>query len=223
MTSPSRTQLLGRHVQHDPRSRAFPARTAAAPTLTKVWGIPPLSRRLDQGQMGSCTGNAAAQWRNSIPGHKPYDKWLTEPNAVSIYTYATQHDNVPGGMPGQDTGSTGIAAAQALVALGFATSYTHAFGFDHALAALEFSPVMFGTDWTEGMFDPDARGFVTPSGKVEGGHEYLVYGRNMASRYLWCLNSWSNWGLGQRFKMSFDTAEKLLGADGDVTVPVLVR
>src|SRR5690349_3550882 len=48
---------LGRHVNHDPRSRRFPVRTAPVPLRTveheRHVGV------FQQGDLGSCTGNAA--------------------------------------------------------------------------------------------------------------------------------------------------------------------
>jgi hypothetical protein len=47
---------LGRHIEHDPQSRAFSVGTAAVKTVTyKRHGKP-----FDQGELGSCTGNAMA-------------------------------------------------------------------------------------------------------------------------------------------------------------------
>ena len=47
---------LGRHVEHDPQSRAFSAGTAAIKTVSyKRHGA-----AFDQGELGSCTGNAMA-------------------------------------------------------------------------------------------------------------------------------------------------------------------
>ena len=47
---------LGRHVEHDPRSRAFSAGTAAFKTIRHLRH----GKAFDQGDLGSCTGNAMA-------------------------------------------------------------------------------------------------------------------------------------------------------------------
>ena len=47
---------LGRHVEHNPQSRAFSVGTAAVKTVTyRRHG-----KAFDQGELGSCTGNAMA-------------------------------------------------------------------------------------------------------------------------------------------------------------------
>ena len=57
---------LGRHVRHDPRSLAYQVAAVDPATLTSVRhvrGIPVL----DQGDLGSCTGNAAEGCLGSAP------------------------------------------------------------------------------------------------------------------------------------------------------------
>lgn len=216
--------LLGRvEVERDPRNRNFPAPVAEV-TRSVRWAIPPLRHRLDQAHVGSCTTNAGAHWRNSRPAHMTGDRYLTEDDALDMYEWETAQDGFPGAWKrdgtGQDTGSTGPDAAKALVHYGHASGYVHAFGLDHAIGALQKSGVMFGTRWTTDMFYPNAKGFIDDTGAEEGGHEYFVYGANLQDEYLACLNSWKKWGLYQRFYLPFATADRLLRADGDVTVPV---
>lgn len=59
------TYSLGRIVQHDPRSLAFVAATAPLKTVTHRLS----GQVLDQGNLGSCTGNAMAQALNT-GGHE---------------------------------------------------------------------------------------------------------------------------------------------------------
>ena len=70
---------LGRHVLHDPRSRAFPADRAA--TIRSVdhhaKGLP-----LNQGQIGSCTANALCGALNSAPDSQ-HGTLRNETDAVS--------------------------------------------------------------------------------------------------------------------------------------------
>ncbi|EUA18500.1 hypothetical protein [Mycobacterium xenopi] len=210
---------LGRHVEHDPRSRNFPAPTAPK-QVSVLWGHHgPI---LDQGQIGSCTGNALADCINTdyFAACRP-NGYLTENDALELYKLATRLDNVPGTYPPDDTGSSGLAVCKAGKQLGYLSSYRHAFGFDHFCAALQIQPVIVGTDWTADMFDPDSKGFVKPTGQVEGGHEYLALGIDYTAEVLTFLNSWSDgWGDKGRFYMTFADFEKLLAAQGDVCAPV---
>lgn len=211
---------LGRIVDHDERSRLYQAAKAHA-QRSVLWGHHgPI---LDQGDLGSCTGNAAAQLLNTdyFAASRPETSYLTERDALKIYELGTTLDNVPGAYPPDDTGSTGIAVAKAGVKLGYFTGYKHAFGFAHFCAALQLQPVIVGTEWTDGMFNPTAKGFVKPTGAVAGGHEYLALGVDYATKTLTFLNSWSSaWGLQGRFHMTFAAFTTLLINQGDVTVPV---
>lgn len=209
---------LGRNVNHDPRSLAFPAAVSAAPrkpVLHRHYG--PV---LDQGQLGSCTGNAMAQALNTAPFHKSRAKLLTEADAVSIYSAATLIDGSPGHYPPTDTGSDGLSVAKVAAKRGYISAYHHAFDVEHALGALQLSPFLFGTSWHESMFTPDADGFVHPDGNVVGGHEILCIGDTGTA--LVFLNSWGkSWGKGGTFLLSYADFAALMADSGDVTVPVL--
>lgn len=102
---------LGRHVEHDPRSRDYPFEVAAATPLRKtLWRR--YGRVLDQGQLGSCTGNAIVGALNTLPLRKTGAAALTEKDAVSIYGSATAIDSIPGQYPPTDTGSSGLAVCK---------------------------------------------------------------------------------------------------------------
>lgn len=217
---------LGRHVEHDSESRRFAA-AADATVKSVLW--PHAAPVLDQGQLGSCTGNATAQllntelWTVARTKIKGKGKWLTESDAVQLYHLATTLDDVPGTYPPDDTGSSGLAVAKAAKQEGYASSYKHAFGLAHLLSALQLHPVICGTEWTNDMFNPDSRGFLHPTGKVAGGHEYLCLGADVTGKFLTFLNSWgTSWGRHGRFFISFTDYSDLLDAQGDVTVPIPV-
>lgn len=210
---------LGRLVDHDERSRLYQARQATAPRSV-LWGHH--APVLDQGQLGSCTGNATAQLINTDAFAHSRKHYLAEADAVQIYELATRLDGIPGNTyPPTDGGSSGLGAAKAGKNLGYFTGYKHAFGFDHFAAALQLQPVIVGTSWYEDMFTPDKSGFVYPHGNVAGGHEYLALGIDYAKQTLTFLNSWgSGWADHGRFHMTFGTFRQLLADQGDVTAPV---
>lgn len=205
---------LGRIVQHDPRSLSFPAQTTGAVRKITHRHFLPI---LDQGQTGSCTGNAAAQCLNTKP-FKKGGRVFREPDALRFYGKATQLDGFPGTYPPDDTGSSGLAVAKALQQEGLIRAYNHAFGLDHVVGALMITPGITGTAWHESMFYPDADGFVHPDGNEVGGHEYLLFGVDPDKEVLTFLNSWSRlWGINGRFYMKFDDYDALLKSQGDVT------
>jgi C1A family cysteine protease len=204
---------LGRVVQHDPRSLAFPAALASALKTVTHRHYGPV---LDQGQVGSCTGNAAAQSLNTVP-LRHGRRLLTEIDAQDLYHEATVLDGYPGTWPPDDTGSSGLAVAKASQQAGWVTGYTHAFGLDQCLAALVLAPVIVGTNWHEDMFNPDAAGYVHPTGAIAGGHEYTLLGINVKLQRVTMLNSWSaSWGRNGRAYITFDDLGALLADSGDV-------
>ncbi len=211
---------LGRLVEHDERSRRFVAPRADEPRSV-LWGHH--APVLDQGNLGSCTGNALAQLINTdvFAPARP-NGYLTEEDAVKIYSRGTVLDEYDGTYPPEDTGSSGLAVAKAAVEFGYFSTYNHSFGFDHFTATLQTQPVIVGTYWFSQMFKPDVDGIVRVQGMIEGGHEYLALGVEYETETLTFLNSWgSDWGLGGRFKMSFTDFSFLLNQEGDVTAPVV--
>lgn len=217
-------QRLGRHVEHDPRSRQYavePQKVALRTVTHRRYG--PL---FDQGDLGSCTGNAAAGAINTAPLHLAKHKLLKESDAVSVYELATKLDEFDGSYPPDDTGSSGLAAAKALKQMGLIAQYRHAFNMDEALAALMLGPVITGVNWHEGFDRPDANGYVKLDGQVRGGHEFLVVGLHHYEKFVGdslvvADNSWGmGWGDRGRFYFRVSTWQKLLDEQGDVTVLV---
>jgi hypothetical protein len=215
-----RDYALGRRldVPHDPRNRDYPAARATGLRKAVRWarrGAP-----LDQGQLGSCTGNALAGWLNTAPGAGALPV-RTETDAIQYYSWGTRCDRIFGVYPPTDTGCTGPAVAKGARDHGVLKSWTHAFGLDHLLDALQVGPAMVGTVWLYGMFQPDPSGLVVPSGKVAGGHEYLADEYVPDAGLVGFQQSWGQWGVGGRFYIRQADVGALLRDGGDVTVPVL--
>jgi hypothetical protein len=205
---------LGRHVRHDPRSWSF-----QAPRADKV--VTTLHERhcapFDQGDVGSCTGNAEAGLLMTDPLYRK-GRVLTEEDAVKLYSQATHLDRVRGIFPPDDTGSSGLAVMKAARQLGYVTRYEHAFGLQPALEALVLAPVITGVNWYEGFDRPDGSGTVSISGEVRGGHEFEVVGVDAEHRTVRACNSWGTaWGDRGYFQFSWDTWDRLLHEQGDVT------
>lgn len=221
-----RTIVLGRHVHHDPRSRDYPA--ATGPVQDVMWHH--RATILNQGQLGSCTGNAMAQCLGTDPlWHKGVR--TSEKKAQDIYSLGTKLDDIPGQWPPTDTGCSGLGVGKAAKTLGYISKYTHAFGIEHAKAAIAVSPFLSGTEWLKSMFQVDANGFVTVDGDVEGGHEYEAAGYSLKKRAFAFINSWGvRWGVaipelgikgGGGFWIAESDYNDLLNAQGDILVPVV--
>lgn len=214
---------LGRTVEHDPTSKQFQHFAATKPLVKKTtrWAIH--APVLDQGQLGSCTGNAMAQWLNT--DYAKQARYLTEADAVHLYSLATSLDDSPGRYPPTDTGSSGNAVAKAARKLGYISAYTWTFSLNGFLAALQTQPVIVGTAFYAGMEDPNSHGIVRPTGDLEGGHEYLICGVDYGTNQLEFVNSWGDqWGIRGHAYLTIDDFAHLLtdpNMPGDVTAPTL--
>ena len=161
---------LGRHVEHDPRSRAYALSEDLLPSTYTSAVHTVRIPVLDQGDLGSCTGNAAEAFTGTDPLYDAIpatvkarptgDAGADETQAVALYSAATRLDNVQGVYPPTDTGSTGVAVAKAAQKAGLISGYQHAFSLDSALKALAVSPLIVGVNWYEGFDTPDANGLV---------------------------------------------------------------
>jgi hypothetical protein len=209
---------LGRHVEHDPRSREFAAKRAPQIESVKhqATGLP-----LNQGEIGSCTANALCGALDSAPdftGSTP----LTEHDAVQLYELETKLEGQP--YPPNDPGGSGLMVCKAAKQLGLLSSYQHAFGLQQALEALMLRPVITGIKWYSSFDSPDpATGLVKldSASTVRGGHEIVADEIDASNKLVWFWNSWgTQYGLGGRFCMAWDTWGTLLEEQGDVTVPL---
>lgn len=215
-------QRLGRLIHHDPRSLQYLVEPTGA-AQTKIW-----ERKtpiLDQGNLGSCTGNATVGVLGSEPYYDtlPAGTDLTETEAVKVYSLATQLDEFPGTYPPDDSGSSGLGAAKAAQQLGLISGYQHITSVAAAQTAILSGPFIVGTNWLTGMDSPDKNGIVKATGTVRGGHEYECFGYDAAADMWHFANSWgTSWGDHGLFAYSSADFAALLGAQGDATtfVPI---
>lgn len=220
---PATDPRLGRHVHHDSRSRAY-----VFDTTGLTIGDVDHTRRVsifDQGNLGSCTGNAGIgclatdPFRDTLPANPAYS--LDEVGAVDLYSDATRADGYPGQYPPDDTGSDGLTIAKVLTRAGLIAGYQHTFTLDDALKALTVTPLITGTVWYKSMFTPTSEGVVpvVKSSGVAGGHEYEVVGYDQARGLVRFANSWgTSWGDHGYFWMAAEDWGALLAQQGDVTV-----
>lgn len=216
---------LGRHVMVDSRSAAYVFRpVATVPVMSTTWTRnAPI---FDQGNLGSCTGNAitgalscAPLWPALPKGHPTLD----EAEAVRLYGLATQLDGYPGSYPPDDSGSDGTSACKAAQRSGLISGYLHAATLDAMLQALMAGPVIMGLDWYDSFDYPDTSGVVDiePGAVVRGGHEVLARGVHTDAKLIMLDNSWgTSWGAAGSFYMHYETVASLLASDGDCTVPL---
>lgn len=171
---------LGRHVLHDGLSWRYPA--PMADKIVSVKHQQGATLPLDQGNLGSCTGNAMVGMLMSGPFYEPIrakvGRNLDETDAVGIYADATHIDHFLGVYPPQDTGSSGLAVCKAVqhekYGRQWIKGYAHCFSLEHMLRTLVLQPCIAGTLWLSGMDSPDQNGIVHATGDVRGGHEYVM-------------------------------------------------
>jgi len=213
---------LGRHVRHDSRNRAYPWRRRARFQLTsQLW--PRHIGILDQGNVGSCTGEEETGALGTDPvfgalpaGHPALDQNL----ALKIYSAAETLDG-DGPYPPNDNGSTGPSVAQVAKTMGLISGYLHCFSLADVLDALESGPVGIGSNWYDSMDSPDSSGLVSisPGAQVRGGHEYLCRGKDVTKQLVHLDNSWgTGFGVNGSFSYSYATLDRLLHEQGDGTV-----
>jgi hypothetical protein len=234
-SKPRKGMRLGRNQWLDGRSLAFMVENDAK-EMGKALGDKHWDRVLailDQGKLGSCTGNAGTGALGTQPLYKAAGKSVlpsvtdavaAEKFAVTLYSDSTVVDGYPGTYPPDDTGSSGLAICKVLKSRGTIKSYRHARSAYGFLRLLQAGPVLQGMPWYNAFFEPDKAGFIdaksTWSGSgVAGGHEVEAVGveidaKDAFNSVIIYANSWgTGWGDAGYFRMRLRTYEQLTGVD----------
>jgi len=222
--TPIEGMRLGRHVEHDERSKHYALDTSGL-TISSVRHTrhTPV---FDQGDLGCCTGCAMCGALATDPFFATETGVpFTLDTAIGLYGAATRLDDVPGIYPPADTGSTGVAVAKAAKNRNWISGYLHTFSLNDALKALSTTPIIIGISWYSSFDRPDSNGVVAikRGATVRGGHEIcvdelVVQGSSISIGFS---NSWgTTWGKQGRGYMTANTFATLLARRGDVVVPV---
>lgn len=199
------------------------------PLARQAYPITPLFRRteatyrnwwqggawLDQGQFGTCVGNAFAHRRADGPVRV---EGITEDYARKLYLDAS-------GDTTYQQGTSGLAACRVLMQRGSITAYhwvTTASELRNAVLTL--GSICVGTDWFNSMFTPVRRYRrawlnVDPSSGLAGGHEYVINGINVAPsvgppRYRGKQSWGRQWGDSGNFRIACSDLEELIFSRG---------
>lgn len=201
---------LGRIKQPDSRNylirELLKPEFLATPTQSINWGDPVC---LDQGNVGSCTGNAQAGDMAADPVRIAN---ITEQIALRIYHQAQLFDGIP--LPHE--GSSVLAAVKAVQKLypGAVKAYHFAKTTQEVRAALhQYGPIITGADWWTGMDTPDAHGIVSVTGTIRGEHSWLIHGDDVHRDLAICMNSWGrHYGRAGQFYIPWKQMPKLVDA-----------
>jgi hypothetical protein len=169
---------LGRQLVHDPRSRGFPVETAVDKATWRTKNVRIYDPLINPNQChGECTGCAKAMEFNAV-GNRVPKVTLDMDTAHKFYHTATTIDPFAGEWPPDDTGSSGLAAAKAAQQLGMGGEYRHLFGGADEIVQLimQRRVVNVGVWWYDGLFHPNAKGIIEPTGPKVGGHQFIVHG-----------------------------------------------
>jgi hypothetical protein len=232
---PREGMRLGRHQWLDARSLAHmvenDVQEMSKPLADQAWKR--VLVILDQGKLGSCTGNAGTGALGTEPFYDKVgksvlsaadDEAACEEFAVQLYSDATKVDASPGSYPPEDTGSSGLAICKVLKARGTISRYRFARSAYGLLQLLQNGPALQGMPWYKAFFEPDGEGYIDSnpnwsSSGVAGGHEVEATGVQLDTRdafnsTITYANSWgTGWGLHGYFKMRLRTYEQMNGID----------
>jgi hypothetical protein len=221
--------LLGRNVYLDSLSKAY----ALQPHIAVITSIRHAQNIgiLDQGDVGSCTGNAST----SCAYHEPFltdwsAHWAYTPDeagAMSWYRDNTANDSFPGTYTPDDTGSDGLTSSKMAVKAGVASGYQAALDLDSSLQQLMKVPGITGIPYYNSMFAAPASGLLTVDVKsgLAGGHELVVDeivtrdapGNGTGKLLVGGNNSWGSvWGAQGRWYLTGDDWWALRQQQGDV-------
>ena len=224
--SPNNPNRLGRHRMHDlltPEREAFGFIDRFLPikTVEHEEFVP----AFDQGDIGSCTANAALGCLSTAPfGHAGIT--YTEADAVALYELETKLDDsqIPGEYPPDDTGSSGPWSMMALEKDGKIRSFVHTRDTHTALRLLNKGPISIGVTWYASMFTPDGDNVIhaDETSGVAGGHQVCVVGNDVEKQRIRIRNSWGpSWGDQGHAWLSWADFAFLLHEGGDAVQPVM--
>lgn len=223
---------LDRLIEFDEKSREYAIRQFLDPNavpVTKLWTVPDddVLNVLDQGKEGACTGFGTTNELRFQPvaiRHANGALLDAKFGRENVYWEAQKADPWPGGAyPGATPiyeGTSVISAIKRVAKLGFYTEYRWAFGeADLALAIGNIGPAVLGLNWYTGMFKPNQKNFIKPTGTVQGGHCILCIGYDAESKYYTLYNSWGpKWGRGGTCKVTKPDMNRLLKDNGEACV-----
>lgn len=213
---------FGRIFKEDKRDNEFPVSDYISPRLPK---IPKKNWWADgwhgnQGTTPFCVVYAWSHWFEDGPVIQNVVLGREKPifNTKTFYDACQVRDQIPGT---NYDGTTVRAGAKILKELGVIEEYRWAFSIDDVINAVTYlGPMVVGTMWYSRMTSPSSdRAIISPKGRSEGGHAYMINGIDNDNEMFRIKNSWGkNWGKNGQAFISFKNFEKLLHDQGEACV-----
>lgn len=164
-----------------------------------------------------CVGYSLAHWIEDGPVGHIGSAPIVHPD--DIYYNAQKLDE----WDGEDYEGTSVrGGAKYLKSIDFIKEYRWAFNLQDTIdTLLTVGPVVVGTNWYYGMFDPDRDYTVHLVGRVAGGHAYVLDAVNTNKKRFRIKNSWGrDWGHNGFAYIHFDDMERLLNEDGECMIAI---
>lgn len=178
----------------------------------RKWDFPE-SEPLDQGDSPHCVGFSGASWGINLPCYTRF----TNSDGHRMYYEC----KVVEGEPNEENGAYIRSIGKVLKANG----HLEAYAFAPDMATIKYwllykGPIIAGTIWTEGMFNPDENDIVHPTGNTVGGHAYLL-NEWTTNGYIGIQNSWGKqWGKDGKAYISVEDFEHIFLRGGEALAAV---
>lgn len=223
---------LGRHIEHDPKSKAYALLPPAQPVDQSRWRSKSI-RIYDptpnpNQSVGNCTMCAKAMQLNAV-GNRLTGVVLKMDWALKTYVWETHNDEYDGAWnldgSGEDTGSSGLASCKTVQHTGEGGEYRWILnGAAGVVQAVQQGMVVsVGTNWRDSMFTNHYSSGkpLEVTGDNAGGHEWIVRGWDNSRRYA-LGRCW--WGEYRDFWIRYEDLDMLLlGEQGDAHVQARTR
>ena len=167
----------------------------------------------DQKNTPQCVGYAWAHWLEDGPVEQSGVAPIVKPQL--IYQNAQKLDE----WYGENYDGTSVrGGVKYLKSINKISSYYWAFDLQSLVTTvLNLGPVVVGTNWYEGMFYPNTKGIIRATGRLAGGHAYVINGVDTNTKMFRLKNSWGRlWGQKGHAYISFKDMERLIKEQGEI-------
>jgi hypothetical protein len=171
----------------------------------------------NQGNTPQCVGYAWSHWIEDGPVKHGGVPPIVNP--TTIYREAQKIDE----WVGENYDGTSVrAAAKYLKNTNKIKAYLWTYDINVLITTvLTKGPVVVGTNWYSSMSYPDKNGLIKTTGRIVGGHAYVINGVDTIKKQFRIKNSWgTSWGKNGHAFISFNDMNRLIKQNGEVCLAV---